>query len=414
MQIYILDKNYERIGELSEQEDIVFNKRFNDVGYCALKVAADVEMFNLLRAGNYIFRYDDDMICKIVTPQIDTDVEQGDYLTVDAEDMNNILAGRIVRWDVSFSGLAAEFIKRLIVENIINPAQTARKIENFEFDDSNFSEFTETINVAKDTVTKDLLQLVITICKTYNYGFRVSLNIETHKLVFRLIKGKNKATTESEEYVEFSPNFANIISSKYKEDMSNYKNVAYIGYKSNNKDDENVYLLSLFEGETEPQGEERREIYVDATNTSREIDIDTLEVIFNGSVKRNPSLQGTETNGYYYITVDGVEQKVGTFEMTTDENGTKTEKITVTDYTYLLLIRATGANKLAEHIKTQEFSGEVDTVDTFKYKTDYDLGDIVYVENEYGVGAPAQITEVTESENADSPYTIEPKYEFIY
>ncbi len=404
MQIYILDKNYELLGELSEQEDIVFNKRFNDVGYCALKVACDLEMLELLKAGNYIFRYDDDMFCKIVTPQIDTDVEQGDYLTVDAEDMNNILAGRIVRWEVSYSGTVAGFIKRLIDENIINPAQPQRKIENFVFDDSNFDEFTETISVAKDTATKDLLQLVITACKTYNYGFRVSLNIETQSLVFRLIKGKNKATTESDEYVEFSPNFANIISSHYKEDESNYKNVAYVGYKSSNKDDENIYLLSLFEGDTEPQGEARREIYVDATNTSREIKLEELQLLYGTLAKEGNT---------YYATVDGVKTAVATFEITTSD-GISTEKITANDYTYLKLIRIVGLNTLAERVKTQEFSGEVDTVDTYEYKKDYDLGDIVRVANEYGIEAPAQIIEVTESESVDNPYTIEPIYEFIY
>lgn len=404
MQIYILDKNYERLGELSEQEDIVFNKRFNDVGYCALKVACSPEMLEMLKAGNYIYRYDDDILCKIETATIDTDVEQGDFLTVDAVDMNNILSGRIVRWDVTYSGTVAGFIKRLITENIINPAQAQRRIENFVFDDSNFAEFTETLNVAKDTATQDLLQLIITTCKTYNYGFRVSLDIETRKLVFRLKRGKNKATTDSSEYVEFSPNYSNILSSHYKEDESNYKNVAYVGYKSANKDDENVYLLSLYEGSSEPTGEERREVYVDGTNTSREITLDELKLLF-GSV--------TKSGTTYSATINGVSTAVATFEVTTTD-GVSTEKITATDYTYLLLIRIVGLNTLAERTKTQEFSGEVDTVDTYKYKTDYDLGDIVYVENDYGIGAAAQITEVTESENADSPYTIEPKYEFIY
>lgn len=416
MQIYILDKEYNLLAAITEQEDIVFNKRFNDVGYCALKVACDVEMLELLKAGRYIFRFDDDMICKIVKPQIDTNVEQGDYLTVDAEDMNNILAGRIVRWDVAYSGTVAGFIKRLIVENVISPKQSQRKIANFDFDDSNFAEFTETINVAKGTAAQDLLQLVVATCKAYNYGFRVSLDIETRRLRFRLIRGKNKATTDSDEYVEFSPNFANIISSHYAEDESNYKNVVYVGYKSADKDDENIYLLSMYEGQDEgkpePQGEERREVYADATGTSREIDIDTLQTIFNGNVKRSPATQGTETEGYYYITVSGTEQKVATFEVTESE-GVKTEKLTVTDYTYFLLIRAAGRNKLAEHIKTQEFDGEVDTVDTYQYKVDYDLGDVVKVANEYGIEAAAQITEVTESENSDTPYTVEPRYEYL-
>ena len=404
MQIYILDKNYERIGELSEQEDIVFNKRFNDVGYCALKVACDDEMFDLLKAGNYIYRYDDDMLCKIETATIDTDVEQGDYLTVDAVDMNNILAGRIVRWDVTFSGTVGGFIKRLIEENVISPQQSQRKIVNFEFDDTNIAEFKEPISVAKDTATNDLLQLIITTCKTYNCGFRVSLNIETRKLVFRLIKGKNKATTESDEYVEFSPNYANIISSQYKEDMSNYKNVAYVGYKSANKDDENVYLLSLFEGENEPQGEERREVYIDGTNISREIKYDDLQTLYGVVTKEGNS---------YFATVDGVNTAIATVEITTTD-GVSTEKITATDITYLKLIRIVGLNALAERAKTQEFSGAVDTIDTYKYKTDYDLGDIVFVNNEYGIGAPAQITEVTESESSDNPFSVEPKFEFIY
>ena len=253
-------------------------------------------------------------------------------------------------------------------------------------------------------------------CKSFNYGFRVSLDIEARRLVFRLIRGKNKSTVDGEEYVEFSPNFANIISSHYAEDESNYKNVVYVGYKSADKDDENIYLLTLYEGQeqgkTEPQGEERREVYVDATGTSRDIDIDTLQEIFNGNVKRSPATQGTEANGYYYITVGGSEQKVATFEVSTTD-GESTEKITVTDYTYFLLIRATGKSKLAEHKKTQEFNGEVDTIDTYKYKIDYDLGDIVKVSNEYGIEAAAQIAEVTESENSDTPYTVEPRFEFL-
>ena len=413
MQIYILNKNYDLIGELSAQEDIVFNKRFNDVGYCALKVACDLEMLDLLKAGNYIFRYNDDMLCKIETAAIDTDVEQGDYLTVDATDMNNILAGRIVRWDITYSGKVLDFLEKLIIDNIINPRNdkgeliTARQIKNFELYDmqeDERAEFTETINVAKDTATKDLLQLIITTCKTYNYGFRVSLNIESKTLVFRLKKGVNKATMESEEYVEFSPNFANIISSHYKEDESNYKNVVYVGYKSANKDDENVYLLSLFEGDTEPQGEARREIYVDATNTSREIKLEELQSLYGTLTKEGNT---------YFATVDGVKTAVATFEISTSD-GVTTEKITANDFTYLKLIRIVGMNTLAERVKTQEFSGEIDTVDTYKYKTDFDLGDIVKVANEYGIEAPAQITEVTESESVDNPYTIEPIYEFIY
>lgn len=418
MQIYILAgyeyakaygiNKYDTIAAIDEQEDIVFNKRFCGVGYSAAKVACTPEMLDILKRGNYIFRFDDDMLCKIEKASLDTDVEQGDHLTVDATDMNNILAGRIVRWSVVYSGTAAGFIKKLITENVINPAQGNRKIENFVFDDSNFAEFTERIEVAKDTQTQDLLQLVESTCKAYNYGFRVSLDIDTKQLKFRLLRGKNKATMESEEYVEFSPNFANIISSHYEEDENDYKNVVYVGYKSANKDDETVYLYSVYEGQSagadEPQGEQRREVYVDGTSTSREITLDELKLLY-GSV--------TKSGSSYYATVDGTQTEVATFTTET-KDGVTTEKITVTDFTYGTLIRNIGVNALAERTKRQVFNGAVDTIASYQYKTDYNLGDIVKVVNDYGIVSAAQITEVTESENADEPYTVEPTFEFIY
>lgn len=420
MQLYILDSNYELLGEINEQEDIVFNKRFNDVGYCALKTACDADMLALLKRGNYIYRYDDDFFCKIETSEIDTHIEQGDYLTVTAADMNGILAGRIVRWDIVYSGTVAGFIQHLLDDNVINPAQPQRKIDNFEFDTSNFDEFTETINVAKDTATQDLLQLIMTTCKTYNYGFRVSFDIQRGKLVFRLIRGKNKATKASAEYVEFSPNFANIISSHYKEDESNFKNIVYVGYKTASGE---TALLSMYSGDAEPQGEERREVYIDGTNTSRDITLDELSLLFgtveSGDMWRtaytSTDADGKVTTGYNYYT--GESQLVAVSVVTTkEENGEQIteEKITATDYTYLLLIRIIGYNTLAERVRTQEFNGEVDTVNTYEYKTDFDLGDIVNVINEYGITAQAQITEVTESENAEQPYTVEPKFEYIY
>ena len=77
------------------------------------------------------------------------------------------------------------------------------------------------------------------------------------------------------------------------------------------------------------------------------------------------------------------------------------------------MIRAIGENTLAEQVRTQSFEGDVDTIDTYEYKTDYDLGDIVKVKNEYEIEAEAQITEVMESDDAESGYAIEPKYEYL-
>ena len=408
MEVYILDPDYNILGVIDAAESVLWNKKYNDVGECEIYIPCDEEYVSMLRRGNYVYRFDDDMFCKIESLQIQTDVENGDYIIATAKDICNILAGRIVRWQIVFSGTFGQFIQKVLTDNVINPDQSQRAIPHFEFDDSNIEEFGELVEVS--TFADDLLQLILTACKTYNIGFRVSFNMETRKLVFRLYRGKNKASITGEEYVEFSPAFANILSSNYSEDDASFKNVVYVGYKGT---DEQTYLLSLYKGEAEPQGEERREIYVDGTSTSRDITFEELKQMFP-DVQRNPATMGTETTGDYYIGAFGTstEQKVATFEVTTTD-GVKSEKITVTDYTYLLLIRALGNNALAERVMTQSFEGDVDTIDTYEYKVDYNLGDIVKVINEYGIEAEAQITEIMESDDAENGFSIEPKFEYL-
>lgn len=422
MVVYILNPAFEVVGVIDEAESVLWNKRYNGAGDCEIYIPCNDTMLQMLRRGNYVYRYDDDMLCKIVTVEIETDEEEGNSIIATGVDVFNILSGRIVRWKTTYSGTVANYIKKLLIENVISPAQANRAIPNFIIDDSNFTELTDTIETSNHT--QDLTQLIMAACKTCNYGFRLSLNIETKQLVFRLYKGKNRATTAADIYVEFSPEYSNILSSNYVEDESDYKNVVYVGYKSSDKDDETVYLLSLFAGSVEPKGVERREFYVDGTGTSRELTKEELEQLFP-TAKRYPSTQGTETSGYYYVTeadakalypnmpvslTDGV-QRLATFEITTTD-GVKAEKLTVTDYVYLILIRILGYSALAEHTRTQTFTGNVDTLDTYVYKADYDLGDIVKVRNEYGIQAEARIVEIAESEDNEDGYIVEPIFEF--
>lgn len=388
MRVYILNKSYERIAYIDHADSILWNKKYNDIGECEIYLPCSIDMLNNLQKGFYVIREDDDMICKIESVQIETDVEKGDYIIATAKDMNNILANRIVRWGFTFSGSVANFIKKLVVDNIVTPEQTKRAFTNFTFNDSNFGDFTETIDM-NVTSGQDVLELIKTTCKTFNYGFRVKY-IELNKtLEFTLVKGKNKAMSTGIEYVEFSPTYSNILSSNYKEDESNYKNVCYVSYKNTK---EEIQLLLVFNTENEPSAEERREVFVDATGLSREIKIEELQLMFPHTLR----LEGTT-----YYSNEKVVASV---------NG---DKIVVSDYTYSILLRTLGLNTLAERVKTQEFTGSVDIIDTYQYKIDYDLGDIVKVVNEYGIGANARITEVMESDDSDDGYQIEPKFEYI-
>ena len=393
MQVYILDPDYNMLGVIDESESVLWNPKYNDVGECEIYIPYTEEYLQMLRRGNYVYRFDEDMFCKIKSVEIETSAENGDYIIATAKDICTILAGRIVRWNLAFSGTLGNFIKKVLNDNVINPAQSHRAIPHFVLDESNLAEFSEVVEIS--AFTDDLLQLILTTCKTHKIGFRVSFNMETRKLVARLYRGKNKASITGEEYVEFSPKFSNILTSKYKEDESNYKNVVYVGYKSADKDDETIYLYSYPDDEYGIVGEARREMYVDGTGTSRDITYDELAQMF-------PSVS---KSGSQYI-------DKGTVVATSEGTG-EDEKIAVTDFTYIKLIRRLAQDALSEHVMTQSFEGDVDTIDTYEYKIDYNLGDIVKVINEYGIEAEARITEVMESDDAESGHSIEPKFEYL-
>lgn len=394
MQLYILNTAYEIIGLVDEADSVLYIKKYNDVGECTIRVLCEEAYIDLLKAGNRVYRYDDDMFCKIVTPEIETDTEQGDYFTVTAKDFINILSGRIIWDNFTYSGTFGGFWKKVLTENVINSTQPVRNIPNFTLDEESLNSITDEITYS--TKSDDILKLLITTCKTYNVGFRLSYDINAQRLIFRLYRGKNKASMQSEEYIEFSPTYANILSSHYKEDESNHKTFAVVGAKDS---DESLMYITVYEGNIEPSGEERKEIYIDATNQSRDITVDELLLMFPTA-----TLNGT----VYSITISGIPIEVATVDG--DKEG---DKLKATDFTFHKMLEIIGLNGLAEHRKTQEFTGEVDTVDTYGYKTDYDLGDIVKVANNYGIEAEAQITEIWESEDSESGYTVEPKYEYF-
>ena len=71
-----------------------------------------------------------------------------------------------------------------------------------------------------------------------------------------------------------------------------------------------------------------------------------------------------------------------------------------------------GAEKLTENQITESFDGEMDTVNTYKLDADYTLGDIVTIENEYGIRKNVRISAIMEAWDAEG-YTAIPTFENV-
>lgn len=189
---------------------------------------------------------------------------------------------------------------------------------------------------------------IIELCTNYKYGWKVTF--ESGNFLFDLYKGVDRSINQTTNpHVVFSPDNENLISSKYNTNLSDFKNAALVGGEGEGVERKKRTIGSA-------AGLDRYEMFIDASSVSTndgEIDLPT----------------------------------------------------------YYELLIAEGKDKLAEHKVTTSFEGEVD-VNSYKYKTDYDLGDIVTIKNEYGISVDARIVEIIETWD-DEGYTIEPKFEYM-
>lgn len=185
----------------------------------------------------------------------------------------------------------------------------------------------------------NLLTVISELCQSCGLGFKVTLTADK-KFLFELYEGKDRSTMDSPDaMVTFSQEYENLISSKLEIKSSEEKNFALIAGEGEGKDRKTVALAV-----GNPAGLERKEMYVDARDLS--------------------SNEG---------------------EITEEEYETK------------LLNR--GSEKMASAIISTAFQGDVD-VTSYAFHRDFDLGDIVFVENaSWGVGMTPRIIEVLEAED---------------
>ena len=87
-----------------------------------------------------------------------------------------------------------------------------------------------------------------------------------------------------------------------------------------------------------------------------------------------------------------------------DVSSNTEEAMTTEEYYSALNDR--GVEKLGENVITSAFEGELETTNTFVYKRDWNVGDVVQIENEYGMTATSRIIEVIENEDTSGKHLI--------
>lgn len=342
MDLYFMGANFAQKAVLDVFKSLIWTKRYYTCGDFELYTPATAEITAILAACQYVCRDDDDSVMIVENVKITTDAESGDYYTITGRSLESILARRIVQGTDTHQFVidtddAAEVVYQLLRVNIGEDAEAARKVSNFDIDDT----FSYAADIKMQITGKNLLQSITDICQTYGFGLKTV--IDSGNIVFSLYAG---STTD----VTFSAEFDNLINSDYAYNSENYKNVAYIAGEG-----EGTARKWAAIGDDTYSGLARRELFVDARDISS-----------NGG------------------------------------------EISTSDYDDMLITR--GAEKLADCQNVKAFSGEVEPQTTYEYKKDYNLGDIVTVDNGYGVTATPRIIEIIECWD-ENGYKVVPTFE---
>ncbi len=381
-EFYLLDNELNKKYIIDTYSSAIWAKRYNDIGDCELVISASEENFRKIKECKYIARNDDDMVCKIKKIEIQTDEENGNQLILTGKDITDILEQRIVVKQTNFNGLVEDYIRTLINDSIINPTNADRKIKNFVLADK--IGFSDTI---REQVTYDNVGIKIQkLCKQYGWGYRVTIN--NGNFVFALYKGRDKS-----KYITFSHNYDNISTTDYSKDDSNIKNVALVAGEG-----EGVARRTTTIGNG--VGIDRHELYVDARDISSEIDYDEL-------LTNYPNGKEKVINNVIYYQVNG-----SNIAIITKNDAGEVTNVQLCSNIYIENLKNTGYEKMSTYTSVTSFSGEVIVGMSYRYKEDYDLGDIVNIVNEYGISIDVRISEVIENQD-DNGYTMEPTFENI-
>ena len=427
--VYVLNPSLHIEGLIDSHVSLIWANRYKENGDCELYVPANENNLRLLKKNNYLFRLDDDMVCVIRKVELTTDPDDGNYLTITGYDVKSWLDQRVIWGTMTSNGNAEAFARNMVNDALGSTAADDRTLKDgegnkmfFLGDAAGFGDvLTEQVSY------KNIGEKIRDYCNKYGWGYKVTFDSANARFLFTIYKG-----TDRSDSVVFSQNYENLRETTYIEDETNMGNVALIAGEG-----EGSARVRAVAGSVE--GTSRYEIYVDAKDISKTITYGNLKETFplqsqggqgywSGNVYYmatigiqildDGQLQRLETDypGGTVVTVDGVEyyQLLNQPIAECDDASalTDNDNVRLYDLVYEVYLLARGYEDLAEYGSVTSFNGTVEPNTTFIFKEDYFLGDIVTVENEYGITVEARIVEIVEVSD-DNGYYVEPKFEYI-
>jgi hypothetical protein len=374
MEFMVLDKNYDGIAMIDTFTSAIWTVRYDEAGDFEIYTPVRLDYIQAMQIGNYLWNRDSDRLMVIETVEIETDAEEGPQLIVTGRSLESILDRRIVTSSQNFSGNLQSVLFAIIQNEVISSGGT-RRIPGFSLKTSSDSRITS-ISISELSIRgENVYDVVCSLCQANKVGWRI-LPKGAGGFEFELYVGVDRSYAQSvNPYVAFSPSFENLLNSNYIKSFKSYKN--------------SIYAVGTYQKEVILQNkykDDNGEWVVEEQTTYEEAEVITW--------------QYSET-----ATPSGLARR----EMFIDNGGVNDGEQGGEYATWNAVNKEKAIAELGEHQTTTAFEGELEATRQYIYGEDFNIGDIVQVENEFGITGTVYISEIVFSQDANG-ITITPTF----
>ena len=345
MLFYVRDHfSFERLHVIDTFESAIWTKRYYDCGDFEIYMPASPEALDIFREDRWVELDGDNELMLIEKIQVDTNVELGSHITVSGRSASSLIDRRVVWGYRSYTDAnVQEALIGLVNDSLVSPSNSDRKIEYMRTAVSTDPKVVDHM-FNHDYLGDNLLDVMKNVCFSVGLGFRSLYDEMTNTITFELYSGENRSYTQDTlPYVVFSPSYENLKNSQLVSSSESYRNVALIGGEGT----ASAKILATTSVGGTHIGPDRREKYTDASSVTKK---------------------------------DGDRER--------------------SDEEVASLMVDHGKTDLYNCPRDIMFDGETIPEKMFVYGKDYSIGDIVQIENEYGMRGNLRIVEFIQTQDS--------------
>lgn len=408
--VEIRDSNLELMGLIDTAKSIIWETQYFGAGEFEIYTAATPASISMLQCGNFITRVESEGVGIIEAVEIVFNGQDGRMITAKGRLAKSILDRRLISYAYGnsnvatyFSGNVEQRARGLVQDNAIacyrnkarTVAYTARNISILQL--GALAGLTATTDL-RQVSNENLLTYTDDFLRQYGYGAKLIRN--GNKLAYTVYSGIDRSVGNAagNEPVIFSEDFDNLTGSVYSYDEAAGKSFALVGGEGENID--RFYV----ECNASASDLARREVFIDASSVQREVYEETFvgDGVERYAYDDDGNITGTYIEGTKNFTLTKHSATalksvtVGGYNATYSFNlATQTVRIKpaplageqivvqfIDDNEYRRQLTEAGNQELAAMVAVEGFSGSIDlTNSSFKYGVDFQIGDIVTVQD---------------------------------